>query len=107
VAAVWGADGCVDFEYLEESVIQHTAFEASIEKFPNLKLINFLLLTIEDQKQVIAQAFDSLRNPRADQSRMDRSAIVTALQSIALSEIVTAEIRGKCLDVLEFWRNPF
>ena len=83
------------------------AFEVSIEKFPKLKLINFLLLSIEDQNQAIAQALDNLRNSRAGQSRMDSSAIVTALQSIALSEIVTAEIRGKCLDVLEFWGNPF
>ena len=81
--------------------------EAVTRIFPELQLENFLNLPAGKQMQALDTALDNLRNLKSEQSRLIKGAIALAIQNLALSFEVTADVRGKCLDILEYWRNPF
>ena len=81
--------------------------EAVTRIFPELQLDNFLNLPTDAQYQALDTAHHNLRNLKSEQSRLIKGAIALAIQNLALSFEVTADVRGKCLDILEYWRNPF
>jgi hypothetical protein len=87
--------------------MQQSKLEAVTRFFPELQLENFLNLPTCGQMKALDTALDNLRNLKSEQSRLIKGAIALAIQDLALSFEVTADVRGKCLDILEFWRNPF
>jgi len=87
--------------------MQQTKLEAVTRIFPELALDNFLKLPVSEQMEALDTALDNLRNLQSEQTRQIKGSIATAIEALAFSQGITAEVRGKCLDVLEFWSNPF